>query len=100
MIFDLPPKSQALLARTRLWTTLRGDWPRTPFSLSPGELADLSNTVSGVRAAHNLPLPRGRGRLFDLLWQTQRLPVYRPLRRLVGLSFPTIATLALLEFDP
>lgn len=98
LMFDLPPKSQALLARTRLWPLLRGDWPRTPFGLSARELAGLAGTVPGVRAAHNLSLPRGRGRLFDLLWRSQRTPVYRPLRRWVGLNFPTIAKLALLEF--
>jgi O-methyltransferase involved in polyketide biosynthesis len=99
MMFDLPPKSQAVLARHSLWTTLRGDWPRTPFSLSARELADLRRTVPGIRAVHNLPLPRGRGLLFDrLLSRTEHLPVYQPLRRLVGLNFPTIATLALVEF--
>ncbi len=101
MMFDMPPKSQArLAAHHRLWRVLRGDWPRTPFSLSPGELADLNDLVPRVRAVHNLPLPRGRGLLFDrLLGNTQPLPIYRPLRRMVGMSFPTIATLALVEFD-
>lgn len=100
MMFDLPPKSQALLARhPRLWTTLRGAWPRTPFSLSVGELADLAGTVGGIRAVHNLPLPRGRGPLFDtLLSRTQRLPVDHLVRRWIGMNWPTIATLALLEF--
>lgn len=101
MMFDLPPKSQAVLARHPLWTALRGDWPRTPFSLSVRELADLSATVPGIQAVHNLPLPRGRGPLFDLLlWRTQHLPTYQPLRRIVGLGCPTIATLTLLDFAP
>lgn len=102
MMFDLPPKSQAALAsRQRLWTALRGDWPRTPFSLTRGELTDLADLVPGIRAVHNLPLPRGRGPLFDqLLWRTQSLRVHQLLRRWVGLNFPTIAMLALLEFDP
>ncbi len=101
LMFDLPPKSQAwMAAHPRLWRLLRQDWPRTPFSLSPSELADLNDRVPRVRAVHNLPLPRGRGMLFGrLLPRTERLPVYRPLRRWVGLSFPTIATLALVEFD-
>ncbi|MEZ0355541.1 class I SAM-dependent methyltransferase [Mycobacterium sp. SA01] len=101
MMFDLPPKSQALLAaRPRLWTVLRGDWPRTPFSLTVRELARLADTVPGVRAVHDLPLPRGRGPLFDsLLPKTQGLPIHRPLRRWVGMNWPTIATLTLLEFD-
>lgn len=101
MMFDLPPKSQALLAaHPRLWKVLRGDWPRTPFSLTPGELADLNDLVPRIWAVHNLPLPRGRGPLFDrLLSKTLRSPIYQPLRRLIGLNFHTIATLALLEFD-
>jgi O-methyltransferase involved in polyketide biosynthesis len=81
MMFDLPSKFQAFLARHRIWTTLRGGWPRTPFSLSVGELADLANTVPGIRAVHHLTPPRGRDPVIDrLLW-------------------PTVATLTLLEFD-
>ena len=80
MMFDLPTKLQAFLARHRIWTTLRGGWPRTPFALSAGEIADLANAVPGIRAVHNLPVSRGRGLLVDqLLW-------------------PTVATLTLLEF--
>ncbi|MGY4711357.1 class I SAM-dependent methyltransferase [Mycolicibacterium sp. CBM1] len=101
MMFDLPPKSQALLAaRPRLWKVMRGDWPRTPFSLTVRELAKLADTVPGVRAVHDLPLPRGRGPVFDqLLPKTRGLPIHRPLRRWVGMNWPTIATLTLLEFD-
>jgi O-methyltransferase involved in polyketide biosynthesis len=81
MMFDLPTKLQALLARSRVWTTLRGGWPRTPFALSPREAAGLADSVPGVRAAHNLPVARGRGPVVDqMLW-------------------PTVATLTLLEFD-
>lgn len=101
MMFDLPPKSQALLARHSLWSTLRGDWPRTPFSLTRRELADLPDSVRGLRAVHNLPLPRGRGPMFGgLLPRTEHLPVYQPFRRLIGLNWPTIAMLALVEFAP
>ncbi len=101
MMFDLPPKSQArLAARPRLWTVLRGDWPRTPFSLTARELAKLADTVPGVRAVRDVALPRGRGPLFDtLLSKTQGLPIHGPLRRWVGMNWPTIATLTLLEFD-
>ncbi len=80
MMFDLPTKFQAFLARHRIWTTLRGGWPRTPFALSSGEIADLVNTVPGVSAVHSLTPPRGRAPMIDqLLW-------------------PTVATLPLLEF--
>jgi O-methyltransferase involved in polyketide biosynthesis len=101
MMFDLPPKSQALLAaRPRLWKVMRGDWPRTPFSLTVRELAKLADTVPGVRVVQDLPLPRGRGPVFDkLLPKTQGSPIHRPLRRWVGMNWPTIATLTLLEFN-
>jgi O-methyltransferase involved in polyketide biosynthesis len=80
MMFDLPTKFQAFLARHRIWTTLRGGWPRTPFSLSVREAAGLAGTVPGIRAVQNLPVARGRGPVIDqLLW-------------------PTVATLTLLEF--
>lgn len=101
MMFDLPPKSQARLAnRPRLWAILRGDWPRTPFSLTGRELARLADTVPGVRVVHDVQLPRGRGPLFDtLLSKTRGLPFHRLLRRWVGANWPTIASLTLLEFD-
>ena len=80
MMFDLPSKFQAFLARRRIWTTLRGGWPRTPFALSVREAAELANAVPGIRTVHNLPVSRGRGPVVDqLLW-------------------PTVATLTLLEF--
>jgi O-methyltransferase involved in polyketide biosynthesis len=80
MMFDLPTKFQAFLARHRIWTTLRGGWPRTPFALSVREAAKLADGVPGVRAVHNLPVARGSGPVIDqMLW-------------------PTVATLTLLEF--
>lgn len=80
MIFDLPNKFQAFLAHHRIWTTLRGGWPRTPFSLSASEIAGLVNAVPGIQAVHNVPPPRGRSPLLDhLVW-------------------PTVAALPLLEF--
>ncbi|WP_431236983.1 class I SAM-dependent methyltransferase [Mycolicibacterium aichiense] len=69
MIFDLPSKLQAALARHWIWPALRGGWPRTPFSLSAREIADLPKTVPGVRAVRNIPPPRGQGAPLDqLLW--------------------------------
>jgi O-methyltransferase involved in polyketide biosynthesis len=101
MMFDLPPKSQArLAARPRLWKIMRGNWPLTPFSLTGRELARLADTVPGVRAVHAVPLPRGRGRLFDtVLPRTEGLPVHRLVRWWVGATWPTIASLSLIEFD-
>ncbi|MDA2895490.1 class I SAM-dependent methyltransferase [Mycolicibacterium sp. BiH015] len=100
MMFDLPPKLQAqLAARPRLWKALRGEWPRTPFSLTPDELANLNDLVPRVRATHNLPIPRGRGSLLSWLWRARDLRVYPHLRRMIGMNLHTVALLALLEFD-
>jgi O-methyltransferase involved in polyketide biosynthesis len=81
MMFDLPPSWFAGLARRGLRTSLRYTVPPMPFTLSVSELADLVNTVPGIRAVHDLPLPAGRGRLFSaLVWTAQRLPWLDPLR--------------------
>lgn len=98
MIFDMPSTLQAALARHRLWTALHGGWPLTPFSLSMSEIADFAGGVAEIQAVHDVRLPRGRGPVFNLLWKTHGLPVYEPLRRLVGIKWPTIATLVLIEF--
>lgn len=99
MVFDLPTKFQAVLNRHGMRTTLRGGgWPATPFGLSAREIADLAN-IPGIRSVRSLPVPRGRGLLFNLLWKTQGLPIYEPFRRLVGIKWPTVAVLTLLEFD-
>lgn len=96
MMFDLPAKLYSVLTNRGLQ---RKGWPPMPFSLSVSEIAGLAETVPGIRRVHNLPLPRGRGPVFNLLWKTQGLPVYEPLRRLIGIKWPTVATLTLLEFD-
>ena len=72
----------------------------TPFSLSVGEIAELADTVPGIRAVrHNLPLPRGRGPVFDLLvWRTQRQAGAPPGSSAGRNQRPMIATLTLLEF--
>lgn len=72
-----------------------------PFSITVGVLVHLLATVLAVWVVHDLPIPPGRGPLIgSLLWRAQRLPRYRPLRLLIGLSWPTIASLTLLEFAP
>ncbi len=99
MMFDLPAKLYAALTKRGWRTAARGGWPPMPFSLSVSELAELADSVPAIRAVHDLPLPRGRGPVFNLLWKTQGMAIYQPLRRLVGVKWPTVATLTLLEFD-
>jgi len=83
MMFDLPPSWFAWWARKGMRTSLRYRVPPMPFSLSVAEAADLVNTVPGIRAVHDLPLPEGRGRLINsLVWTAQRLPVFDAVRPL------------------
>ncbi|HEX9176684.1 class I SAM-dependent methyltransferase [Mycobacterium sp.] len=86
MMFDLPPRWAAALARHGFRASLRYKVPPMPFSLSLAEIADLVNTVPGIRAVHDMPLPRGRGPVFNLLlWTIQRLPLFDPVRPAITL---------------
>ncbi|MGB3353267.1 MAG: class I SAM-dependent methyltransferase [Mycobacterium sp.] len=73
MIFDLPPVLVKKFAPKGMRASRRYRVPPMPFSLSAAQLADLANTVPGVRAVHDLPMPRGRGvmfgKLFPAFWQ-------------------------------
>lgn len=82
MIFDLPPVIVKKLTRKNgMRSSRRYRVPPMPFSLSPDELADLVNTVPGVRAVHDLPIPKGRGflfgKLFPAYWQWNWSKQYR-----------------------
>ncbi len=73
MIFDLPPVLVKKFAKKGLKSSKEYRVPPMPFSLSPKQLAGLANTVPGIRAVHDLPMPRGRGfifeKLFPAFWQ-------------------------------
>ncbi len=73
MIFDLPPVLVKRLAPNGMRASRRYRVPPMPFSLSAAQLADLANTVPGIRAVHDLPMPRGRGlafeKIFPAFWQ-------------------------------
>jgi O-methyltransferase involved in polyketide biosynthesis len=86
MMFDLPPAWFAAWARNGMRTSLRYKVPPMPFSLSPSKLANLVNTVSGIRAVHDVPLPAGRGKVLNaLLWMAQRTPLLDPVRPVLTL---------------
>jgi O-methyltransferase involved in polyketide biosynthesis len=81
MMFDLPPRWIPALTRHGFRTSLHYRVPPMPFSMTVAEIADMVNTVPGIRAVHDMPLPRGRGPLFNLFfWTAQRLPVFDPVR--------------------
>jgi O-methyltransferase involved in polyketide biosynthesis len=81
MFFDLPPVMVKKLAPRGMRSSKDYRVPPMPFSLSVNQLADLVNSVPGVRAVHDVPMPKGRGLLFNTLfpalWQ---FPPIKPFR--------------------
>lgn len=82
MMFDLAPAWFAKgITRGWLRPSLSYRVPPMPFSRTPSQLADLRNEVPGIRAVHDIPVPRGRGRVFNALtWTVQRVPLFDPVR--------------------
>ena len=66
--FDLPPIIVKKLALEGLRSSTRYRVPPMPFSFSVHQLADLVNTMPGVRAVHDVPMPNGRGLFFRTLF--------------------------------
>lgn len=89
MIFDLPPVLVKKLAPKGLKSSKSYRVPPMPFSLSVTQLAALADTVPGIAAVHDLPMPKGRGfvfeKVFPAFWN------WRPTRNIRG-------AYALLEF--
>jgi O-methyltransferase involved in polyketide biosynthesis len=86
MMFDLPPAWFAAWARHGMRTSLRYRVPPMPFSLPVSRAANLVNTVPGIRAVHDLPMPAGRGKVFNaLVWTAQRIPLFDPVRPVLTL---------------
>ncbi|QZT60368.1 class I SAM-dependent methyltransferase [Mycolicibacterium austroafricanum] len=81
MIFDLPPTMVKKFAPKGMRSSARYRVPPMPFSLSPAQLAELVHTVPGIAAVHDLPMPRGRGflfeRVFPAFWQFKPTRNYR-----------------------
>ncbi|MEE6137416.1 class I SAM-dependent methyltransferase [Mycobacterium sp. 050128] len=82
MVFDLPPAWVSRVSRRGMRTSRRYKGPPLPFSLSVAQLADLVNTVPGVRAVQDLRLPPGRGRAFNaavqMIYRARMLQALRP----------------------
>ncbi len=83
MLFDLPPAWFSKVSRYGgLRTSRRYKVPPMPFSLSAARAADLANTVPGIRAVRDMPLPRGRGMLFNaatsFVYRTRLFDTLRP----------------------
>lgn len=73
MFFDLPPTLVKRLAPRGMRSSRHYRVPPMPFSLSPRQLAGLAQTVPGISAVHDVPIPKGRGlffgTLFPAFWQ-------------------------------
>lgn len=82
MVFDLPPVVVKKFAKKGLRSSKRYRVPPMPFSLTPNQLQDLARTVPGIRAVHDLPMPAGRGFLFEKVfpafWQ------FKPTKQIRG----------------
>lgn len=86
LIFDLPPALFASWTRQGMRTSRRYRVPPMPFSLTPAQVADLVNTVPGVRLVRDLPVPAARGRALNtLMWAAQRIPLLDPVRPVLTL---------------
>lgn len=68
MMFDLPPVLVKRLAPNGMRASRRYRVPPMPFSMSASQLAELAGTVPGIHAVHDLPMPHGRGLVFDRLF--------------------------------
>ena len=81
MMFDLPPALFAAWVRRGSRIALRYRVPPMPFTLSPSEVANLANTIPGVRAVHDLPMVPARGKVLNgLIWTLQRVPLLDTVR--------------------
>lgn len=73
MFFDVPPTIVKKVAPNGMRSSRNYRVPPMPFSLSTRQLADLADTVPGIRAVHDVPMPAGRGwffgRVYPALWQ-------------------------------
>ncbi len=68
MFFDLPPTMVKKLAPKGMRSSKHYRVPPMPFSLNTVQLADLVNTVPGIKAVHDIPMPKGRGFFFSRVW--------------------------------
>lgn len=81
MFFDLPPSIITKLSKNGLRASRHYRLPPMPFSLSVRQLAQLADTMPGIRAVHDVPMPKGRGfffgKLFPAFWRFRATKPYR-----------------------
>jgi O-methyltransferase involved in polyketide biosynthesis len=81
MMFDLPPVWAAGLASRGARTSRRYRIPPMPFAMSASKAARLVDIVPGIRTVHDVPYPRGRGKVLNTaVWAVQRIPLFDSVR--------------------
>lgn len=81
MFFDLPPTVIKKMAPKGIRASRHYRVPPMPFSLSINQLSDLVGTIPGLKSVHDVPMPAGRGFLFEkafpAFWQFGPLKPFR-----------------------
>ncbi len=68
MFFDLPPTIIKKVAPNGIRASKNYRVPPMPFSLSINELSALVGTMPGLAAVHDIPMPKGRGFIFNMVF--------------------------------
>ena len=68
MFFDLPPTIIKKVAPNGIRASKNYRVPPMPFSLSINELSALVGSMPGLTAVHDIPMPRGRGFIFNTVF--------------------------------
>jgi len=89
MFFDLPPTIIKKVAPNGIRASKNYRVPPMPFSLSINELSALVGSMPGLTAVHDIPMPKGRGFIFNTVFPG--LWGFGPMKRFRGVY-------ALLEF--
>ena len=81
MFFDLPPTIIKKVAPKGIRASKSYRVPPMPFSLSINELSAMVGTTPGLSAVHDIPMPKGRGfifnRVFPAFWEFGPLKPFR-----------------------
>ena len=81
MFFDLPPTIVKKVAPKGIRASRHYRVPPMPFSLSINELTALVSRIPGLKAVRDIPMPKGRGfvfeKVFPAFWRFGPLKPYR-----------------------
>ena len=81
MFFDLPPTVIKKVAPKGIRASKHYRVPPMPFSLSINQLSELVGKIAGLKAVHDVPMPAGRGfvfeKVFPAFWQFGPMKPFR-----------------------